>query len=244
MSIRIVCPGCGKAIKASDKYAGQSAKCPACSSTINVPAFDATPVPTAFVASPPPVDDRPCPFCAEPIKASAIKCRFCGEFLDGRTRQSVADSTPTPVNAVESDLLSCRPVMFRNRPVGFSILCFLLFFGTVAGLFAENEGSDFGWTIAGIAGVIFAIWYFRVSTTRLIVTNRRTILRRGILSKYTREVRHSDVRLLEVKQNIFARMFGVGSLSIASAGHGEVEIFVDGIQNPHQVKDTIDGYRA
>jgi hypothetical protein len=27
-------------------------------------------------------DTQPCPYCGEQIKASAVKCRFCGEFLD------------------------------------------------------------------------------------------------------------------------------------------------------------------
>lgn len=36
----------------------------------------------------------PCPFCAEPIQPRAIKCKHCGEFLDGRTSQG----TPSKID--------------------------------------------------------------------------------------------------------------------------------------------------
>lgn len=36
-----------------------------------------------------------CPFCTEPIRSSAVKCRFCGEFVDGRERPA-AEGAPAP----------------------------------------------------------------------------------------------------------------------------------------------------
>ena len=40
-------------------------------------------------------ETKVCPFCSESIRSNAVKCRFCGEFVDGRER-AVKEEKPVP----------------------------------------------------------------------------------------------------------------------------------------------------
>jgi hypothetical protein len=69
MTVRFVCPTCAYDAAVPDEYKGAALKCPQCAAS-------------SVAGSDGEVATRPCPFCAEPVRASARKCRHCGEILD------------------------------------------------------------------------------------------------------------------------------------------------------------------
>ena len=123
----------------------------------------------------------------------------------------------------EEVLYEANPSMFRNRPIGFILAAILC--------------------LVGVGVIIFLVWWLKCIGTKLTVTNERTSLRRGVLSKSLVEVWHRDVRNVQLYQTFGQRVFGVGQLGISSAGQGGVEIEVSGIPDPDKVKQLIDDRR-
>lgn len=129
------------------------------------------------------------------------------------------------MSVFEKQILRLHPVMFRKHPIWF-LICLALI-------------SAYG------LGILFLVfWWLSCINTTLTVTNKRTILRRGIVAKHTREIFHQDVRYLEVKQSALNRLFGVGSIAISSAGQGVIELEVGGVLNPEKAKEIIIANRS
>lgn len=124
----------------------------------------------------------------------------------------------------ENKLYEAHPAMFRNNPVFFTLSVVLI-------------------AAYGLGLVILLIWWLKVLATKLTITDVRISLRKGILSKHTNEVYHTDVRNVKVAQSMLQRIFNVGEIGVATAGHGGVEIIVPGIPDPGKVRSIIDQYR-
>jgi len=117
-----------------------------------------------------------------------------------------------------------HPAMFRNHPFLF-ILCIILI------------------AAFGLGLIILLIWWLQTLGTKLTVTNERITLRKGILSKYTNEVFHTDIRNVQLDQSFFQRVFDVGTIAISTSGQEGIEISVQGIPHPQMVRDLIDEHR-
>ena len=128
------------------------------------------------------------------------------------------------VDEPEVVLYEAHPAMFRNHPVYF-VLCVLLI------------------AAFGLGLLMLLVWWIQVLGTTLTVTNEQTTLRKGILSKHTNDVFHSNVRNIQVRQSFLQRILNVGWVGISSAGQSGLEIEVSGIKDPHRVKELIDDHR-
>ena len=123
----------------------------------------------------------------------------------------------------EKTLYEAHPLMFRNQPILFAVISVL--------------------SIALVGLPIFLVWWLQCKAAKLTVTTERTSMRKGLLSKHTNEVYHSDVRNIQVRQSLFQRMLKTGSVAISSAGQGGVEIHFAGLPEPDSVRQIIDAQR-
>lgn len=116
-----------------------------------------------------------------------------------------------------------HPSMFKNNPILFVLSVLLV--------------------PVGIGVIVLFIWWLQVKGTRITIDKKKTLLRKGILSKQINEVYHQDVRNTKVSQSFFQRMFDVGTLSVSSAGQGDMEVSVAGIPDPYRAKKIINDNR-
>ena len=142
-------------------------------------------------------------------------------------------------------ILTGRETMGRNDPLK---LVFLLALATapivilkVEPALRENYVLISACSVLGM--LLLLSWWLDCLGHRLVVTDRRTIFRKGLLSKFTNEILHSHVRNIQINQSVFQRLMHVGSIGISSSGQAGIEIFIRGIPNPYEVKSIIDRYR-
>lgn len=196
-----------------------------------------------------------CPHCETPIE---IDSRREGEILQcprdgcGRafkievpTAKVVPAGNDAGVAGSEKILMRVHPAMFRKHPLWFLFYVMMIVGGFLAALWwGSTSGSEpmgtLGFAALGILGVVLlGLWWIQVRFATLTVTTKRTIYRTGIISRNTSEVRHDDVRNLQMNQSVFERIFGVGDIAISSAGQSGLEIVAEAIPNPDGILESI-----
>lgn len=55
-------------------------------------------------------------------------------------------------------------------------------------------------------------------TTEMVLTNRRIIMKKGLISRYTFEMSFAKVETIQIDQGIIGRLFGYGSVTVVGTG--------------------------
>jgi len=99
------------------------------------------------------------------------------------------------------------------------------------------------WIILGIPTLgltwLIAIYDFlRLRAIEQGVTNKRVILKKGIISRKTEEMKLTSIETVEIDQGVFGRIFGFGTVKIT--GRGISDFVFKGIDDPMSVKRQIE----
>jgi uncharacterized membrane protein YdbT with pleckstrin-like domain len=89
------------------------------------------------------------------------------------------------------------------------------------------------WIIFCSLGALFTLFLWPLiasKTSEFAITNKRLIIKTGLLSRKTVEMNLSKIESVNVDQGIFGRLLGYGTLRIVGTG-GTKEIFAQ-INNP------------
>lgn len=128
---------------------------------------------------------------------------------------------------VESVLAAGEKIVYRAKISRWKFLLYYLvgivcLVGAPAALLITGERGNTGLAVAGItvlAGlVVILAAVIRRNTTELVLTNRRIITKRGLISRDTVEMNLSKVESLHVNQTLMGRLLNYGDVSVVGTG--------------------------
>lgn len=160
--------------------------------------------------------------------------------------RAVAAGLP-PDSGPERDVTRIRQAMLRRAPLRFLLLNLGVLASLVGGIWLLTRDRPYWAATVGVIGLACLIaliaWKVLTLATRLRVTNKRTVMTTGLLSKQTTEVLHDNIRNVKIDQSFWERVWNVGRISIASSGTDDEEVIMRGVPRPHDLARTIDLYR-
>jgi uncharacterized membrane protein YdbT with pleckstrin-like domain len=147
---------------------------------------------------------------------------------------------------VDRHLAPGEQVVFRTRlhPIVFgSALSFAAFvLGVVALIVVRNDLPPESVRLLWLSGAVLAFGslvppYLRWRTSEFAVTDRRVLVKTGLLSVHSLEVLLPKVEAIGVDQPLSGRLLGFGTLRISGTG-GTVEEF-DRVARPDRLREAV-----
>ena len=112
---------------------------------------------------------------------------------------------------------------------------FFAFFGAVFfTVFLMLPDSQPVLNLAIVSFGVSVYFWLKNRTTEMVITNRRVVLKRGIISVHTSEIRNVKVETVRLHQGILGRLLGYGDLVFT--GTGESHTIFSVVASPAKTK--------
>ena len=91
----------------------------------------------------------------------------------------------------------------------------------------------------GIALVLAIYEWLRLRTLEYGVTNKRVVFKKGIIGRYTEEMKIGSIETVEIDQGVLGRILGYGDVKVT--GRGISDVVFRRMHDPMAVKRHIEG---
>ena len=213
------------------------------------------------------IQTKACPFCAETIQAAAVKCRFCGEFLNSeKARALAADPDADPELDEQEEEQEDDSILFAGRPslwgmapaivkgaVVLAIAWLLIRLpleGYAAGLLqlklTPTQALAIGryrtivaLTIGAIVVLVLLLKVFKLKMIYYEVSTDRIEWSRGILDRRVDNVDMFRVIDLKMRRSLLDCIFGVGKVELITTDKTDPEFVFEKVSDCRYLYDII-----
>ncbi len=117
---------------------------------------------------------------------------------------------------VNRTLLNGEAVVFETHLHRILYLAPVLL--VIFGIGCASSNAALGGSLIVLGGLLFMGRMIRRATSEYVVTNKRVVIKTGIVSRKTLEMMLSKVESVDVQQGIVARILGFGRILVVGTG--------------------------
>ena len=137
-------------------------------------------------------------------------------------------------------LLRIKPHYIKNSVS--VILFFIILWILIFVIWGMDILSSIGFYFLIGSSFILIINYLALSSQILTIDKEKTIFKTGILSKKTNDIKHIDIKRIDISQFFVQRILGIGDVSIFTGGD-KPEITIRGVEEYNKVKNLLNEQR-
>lgn len=94
--------------------------------------------------------------------------------------------------------------------------------------------------VAFVAGVAVVGWtYLRLSNTEYVLTDAAVYRKQGVLGEHVTRVDLARVQNTDLKKGVLGNQFGFGDVNVDTAGSAGVELSIDRVSDPEDVRELL-----